>query len=63
MLANSLTKPQEKAQLMLYVQMGFRWKVMYDEHMMSGKKRTRLGLGAFSAHNNIQDENNKQEGN
>ena len=61
MLANSLTKPQEKSQLMLYVHMGFRWKVIYDENMMSGKKRTRLGLGAFSAHNNTQEENKQQE--
>lgn len=40
MLANSLTKIQEKSQLMLYIQMGYRWKVVYDDEMMSGKKRT-----------------------
>lgn len=49
MLANSLTKTQEKSQLMLYVHMGFRRKIVYDEEMMSGKKRAKLGLGPLEA--------------
>ena len=57
MLSNSLTKPHEKSQMMLYVKMNFRWKVVYDEAMMSGKKRTKMGLGA---HTDTQSQNLQQ---
>ena len=35
MIANSLTKCHEKGQMMRYIQMGYRWKIIYDETMMS----------------------------
>ena len=54
MLSNSLTKPHEKSQMMLYVKMNFRWKVVYDEAMVSGKQRTKMGLGA---HTDIRSQN------
>ena len=37
MIANSLTKPTEKHQFMLYLHMGSRWKILYDKQMMSAK--------------------------
>ena len=55
MLANSLTKTSEKHQALLYIQMGFRWKVIYDEKMMSAKSRRRQGMQAMesdAAHHN-----------
>ena len=63
LLSNSLTKPHEKSQMMLYVKMNFRWKVVYDEAMMSGKKRRKMGLGAHIdiQSQNIQQTNIKQE--
>jgi hypothetical protein len=59
MLSNSLTKPHEKSQMMLYVKMNFRWKVVFDEAMMSGKKRT-----TDTQSTNLQQTNNttKEEG-
>ena len=47
MLANSLTKCQEKHQMFLYVQMGHRWKVLYDEQMQSARTRKKQGLAAM----------------
>ena len=47
MVANSLTKPNEKHQMLLYIQMGFRWKIVYDENMQSAKTRKKLGLDAM----------------
>ena len=48
MIANSLTKTTEKHQMQLFIQMGFRWKVVYDEFMMSAKARKRQGLDALA---------------
>ena len=45
MLANSLTKPSEKGQMMLFITMGYRWRITYDELMRSGKNRRKIGLG------------------
>ena len=47
MLSNSLTKCQEKHQAFLYVQMGHRWKVLYDEQMQSARARKKQGLSAM----------------
>ena len=43
MIANSLTKTTEKGQAFLYMQMGMRYKVVYDANMCSEKARRRLG--------------------
>ena len=49
MIANSLTKPQEKHQMLLYVQMNYRWRIVYDEQMMSAKTRKRQGKEALES--------------
>ena len=49
MIANSLTKPQEKHQMLLYVQMNFRWRIVYDEQMMSAKSRKKQGKDALDS--------------
>ena len=49
MVANSLTKTTEKHQMMLFVQLGFRWKVVYDAQMQSAKVRRRQGIEALSS--------------
>ena len=49
MLANSLTKPHEKHQVLLFVQMGHRWKVVYDENMKSARARKKEGLSAMDS--------------
>lgn len=52
MIANSLTKVSEKHQAMMYVTLGFRYKVTYDELNRSEKVRRREGIGPLeSAHN------------
>lgn len=45
MLANSLTKTTEKGQMALFLSLGQRWRITYDEEMKSGKARRKLGLG------------------
>ena len=47
MIANSLTKPGEKHQLLTYIQLGFRYKIVFDEEMKSEKVRRREGRGVF----------------
>ncbi|CAE7268352.1 unnamed protein product [Symbiodinium pilosum] len=44
MLANSLTKRGEDQQFNRYVSCGFRWKLVDDPEMFSGRERTRRGL-------------------
>ena len=44
MLANSLTKPHEKHQAMNYVNMNFRFKVIFDEERRSEKVRRKHGM-------------------
>ena len=49
MIANSLTKTTEKHQMLLYVQMGFRWKIVCDENMRSAKARRKQGQAALES--------------
>ena len=44
MIANSLTKTTEKAQALLYIQMGFRYKIVQDDQGRSEKVRRKEGL-------------------
>ena len=53
MLANALTKPQEKGTFWRYLHLNFRWRITYDEEMLSAKTRSKLGiepLASKSAH-------------
>ena len=43
MLSNVLTKPHEKAQGQLFMNMGMRYKIVYDEGMQSEKQRRKAG--------------------
>ena len=43
-LGNSLTKPSEPQQLLHYMHRGGRWRIVYDQEMISGKRRKSLGL-------------------
>ena len=47
MIANSLTKPQEKQQMWQYVNYNFRYKIVYDEERRSEKSRKKQGLGPW----------------
>ena len=58
MLANSLTKTSEKHQMLLFVQMGFRWKIVYDEGMMSAKAGRKQGRAALDSDSTQQLHNN-----
>lgn len=44
MIANALTKTTEKAQALLYIQMGFRYKIVVDEQGRSEKVRRKAGI-------------------
>ena len=44
MLANPLTKTQEKGQFWLFLELGQRWKIVHDERFQSEKKRRKEGL-------------------
>ena len=44
MIANVLTKIQEKGQGWLFLQLDFQWRITYDEQYMSQKKRRAAGL-------------------
>ena len=57
-IANSLTKVQEKHQMLLYVQMGHRWKVLYDEKMQSARARKRQGMQAMESEEPCEQYNN-----
>lgn len=61
MLANSLTKPEEHFQIIQFYQLGGRWRITYDQSMMSGKKRKAKGLNPFESNynNSIPDQNPK----
>ena len=52
-LANPLTKLQEKGQFWLNMELGQRWRIVYDDKFLSEKKRRQEGLKPFehSAHN------------
>ena len=52
MLANSLTKPEEHFQIIQFYQLGGRWRITYDQSMMSGKKRKAKGLNPFESNDN-----------
>ena len=57
MIANVLTKIQEKGQGWLYLQLDFQWRITYDEQYMSQKKRRAAGLKPLEtrdAHTNTQ---------
>ena len=47
MIANGLTKPGEKHQVLMYVTLGFRFRITYDEERQSEKVRRKKGLGAL----------------
>ena len=44
-LANSLTKPTEKHQVQLFVRLGHRWRIIYDDQMVSARRRKSQGIG------------------
>lgn len=44
MLANPLTKPHEKGQFWLFLSLGQKWKIVYDEQFLSEKKRRKEGM-------------------
>lgn len=52
-LANSLTKDSEPQQLMLFNSRNGRWKIVYDDECLSGRKRKSLGLHPFSEHKSV----------
>ena len=58
MIANSLTKPKEKGQFMLYLSSGFRWKIVYDEEFTSERRRKKAGCDAFE---NLRAQTHTQE--
>ena len=43
-LANSLTKPSEKQQLLLFFQLNQSWRIIYDEQMKSARRRKADGI-------------------
>jgi hypothetical protein len=43
-LANSLTKPLEKQQLLLFFQLNQSWRIIYDEQMKSARRRKADGI-------------------
>ena len=49
MLANVLTKVQEKGQGWLHMQLEFQWRITYDEKFMSQKKRRAAGLNPLES--------------
>ena len=58
MIANSLTKVNEKHQAFLFAQMSFRWKVVYDEKMQSAKVRKKQGIEAMEGETTAAASNN-----
>ena len=53
MLANSLTKTTEKGQMALFLSLGQRWRITYDEEMKSAKTRRKLGMGPLKVNTNL----------
>lgn len=51
-LGNSLTKPTEKHQAILFKQLGQKWKITYDETMTSARRRKAQGVEPMSNMNN-----------
>lgn len=50
-LGNSLTKENEPHQLLHFMARNGRWRIIYDESLMSGRKRKSLGLQPLEATN------------
>lgn len=48
-LGNSLTKSTEPQQLLLFFARNGRWRIVYDQSILSGKKRKTLGLGSLDS--------------
>lgn len=46
-LANSLTKPTEPHQCLLFSSRNCRWRIVYDSELMSGRRRKNQGLSAL----------------
>ena len=44
MLANSLTKPSEKWQILLFQKMKYHWRIVHDSNMVSARKRKAEGI-------------------
>ncbi len=61
-LANSLTKDSEPQQLMLFNSRNGRWKIVYDDECISGRKRKSLGLHPFSEHKIVSNSRNSGDG-
>ena len=51
-LANSLAKENEPHQLQPFGNRNGRWRIVYDETLMSGRKRKQLGLDALEQYEN-----------
>ena len=50
-LANSLTKENENHQVMLFLHRNCQWRIVYDEELMSGKRRKQLGVHTLQQQN------------
>ena len=50
-LGNSLTKENEPHQLLHFLARNARWRIIYDESLMSGRKRKSLGLQPLETSN------------
>lgn len=53
MLSNSLTKPTEKQQMLDYIMLNFRYKIVFDESRRSEKVRKKQGMNTFEDHGSI----------
>lgn len=63
MLANVLTKTQEKVQGWLFMQLGFRWKITHDELHTSQKKRRAAGFDLVDIQHSAQTQHHQQQDN
>ena len=53
-IANGLTKTTEKHQTSLFIQLGFRWRIVYDEQRRSEKQRRHQGLAPLEGQRDTQ---------
>ena len=61
MLANVLTKVQEKVQGWLFMQLGFRWKIVHDDLHASQRKRRAAGLDLVDIQHKVHTQQQQQQ--
>ena len=54
-LGNSLTKATEPQQLQLFFARNGRWRIVYDQSILSGKRRKSLGLGSLDSQSHVEE--------